>query len=100
MTEEEKKILEQAEAIKKKEVTKTKEKKKGRFMKITLVVIFLFLIVYVAISLFLFYKTGAEPSTLTTCVFAFCSIEGGLLGWIKTSKSKSNKRSREDDIHD
>lgn len=77
-----------------------KAKKKGHFMKLTLVLIFIFLLAYVVANLLLFYKTGAEPSTLTTCVFAFCSIEGGLLGWIKTSKDKSNKKSREDDIHD
>ena len=91
MTREEKEILEQAEQIKKKELTKVKQKKKGRFMKVTLILIFLFLLVYVGISLFLFYKTGSEPSTLTTCVFAFCGLEGGLLGWIKTSKNKLNK---------
>lgn len=78
----------------------SKTKKKGRFMKLTLIIIFIFLLAYVVANLLLFYKTGAEPSTLTTCVFAFCSIEGGLLGWIKTSKERTNKKAGEDDIHD
>lgn len=80
-----------------------KKKNKGRFMKGTLISIFLFLIIYVIANLFVFYHTSTEPSTLTTCVFAFCGLEGGLLGWIKTSKlgantvsTRQSKREEED----
>lgn len=86
MTEDEKKILEQAEAIKKKEATKVKQKKKGRFMKGIIVGVFLFLLVFIAVVLWLFYKTGSEPSTLIASVFAVAVGEFSILGSIKKKK--------------
>ena len=86
MTEEEKKILEQAEAIKKKEATNSKKKKKGRFMKGIIVGVFLFLLVFIGVVLWLFYKTGSEPSTLIASVFAVAAGEFSILGSIKKTK--------------
>lgn len=59
---------------------------------------FLFLLLFVIAMCVLFYKIGNEPGTLITCVFAFCGLEGGVLGWIKTSESKNN--SKEDDFNE
>lgn len=86
MTEEEKKILEQAEAIKKKEATKDKKKKKGRFMKGIIIGVFLFLLIFISVVLWLFYKTGSEPSTLIASVFAVAVGEFSILGSIKKKK--------------
>ena len=86
MTEDERKILEQAEAIKKKEATKVKQKKKGRFMKGIIIGVFLFLLVFIGVLLWLFYKTGSEPSTLIASVFAVAVGEFSILGSIKKKK--------------
>lgn len=86
MTEDERKILEQAEAIKKKEASKTKVKKKGRFMKGIIVGVFLFLFVFIGVVLWLFYKSGSEPSTLIASVFAVAVGEFSILGSIKKRK--------------
>ena len=86
MTEEEKEILKQAEAIKKKETSKSKQKKKGRFMKGIIIGVFLFLLVFISVVLWLFYKTGNEPSTLIASVFAVAVGEFSILGSIKKKK--------------
>lgn len=65
------------------------DNKKGRFSKTLLVCMFIFLFTFVVAILYLFKSTGNEPSTLISCVFAFCSVEGGALAWIKTMKSKN-----------
>ena len=64
-------------------------RKKGRFSKILLIGMMSFLLIFVVTILYLFRSTGSEPSTLISCVFAFCSVEGGALAWIKTMKSKN-----------
>ena len=86
MTEDERKILDQAEAIKKKEATKVRQKKKGRFMKGIIIGVFLFLLVFIGVVLWLFYKTGSEPSTLIASVFAVAVGEFSILGSIKKKK--------------
>jgi coenzyme F420-reducing hydrogenase gamma subunit len=35
--------------------------------------------------------TGSTPDVLITCVFGICGVEGGVMGWIKTSKNKLQK---------
>lgn len=52
---------------------------------------FIFLFNFVVVILYLFKQTGDEPSTLITCVFAFCSVEGGALALIKTIKTKKGE---------
>lgn len=66
-----------------------KAKVDGRFMKLELVGIFTFLFVFVVSVMVIFVVTsGMEPSTLIISVFGFCGLEGGILGWIKTTKEK------------
>lgn len=71
-----------------------KQKKKGRFSKGILVFMLVFLLIFTMASMYITYTTSTEPSTLITCVFAFCGAEGGFLAWIKKAK-ETNKR--EDD---
>ena len=47
------------------------------------------LVVYTVAALAVFWHTGAEPSTLTACVFGVCGLENGVMGWIKTNKDKA-----------
>lgn len=47
------------------------------------------LIVYTAADLVVFWHVGAEPYTLTACVFGVCGLENGVMGWIKTNKDKA-----------
>lgn len=49
---------------------------------------FVFLVLFVVAVLVVFWHTSAEPSALVASVFAFCSIEGGILGLIKVTKEK------------
>lgn len=71
--------------------------KKTKFSKKLLVCMFLFLLLFVITICVLFYRIGNEPGTLITCVFAFCGLEGGVLGWIKTSESKNSKEDFNDE---
>jgi len=47
------------------------------------------LVAYTVADLAVFWHTGAEPTTLTACVFGVCGLENGILGWIKTNKDKA-----------
>ena len=47
------------------------------------------LVAYTVADLAVFWHTGAEPSTLTACVFGVCGLENGVMGWIKTNKDKA-----------
>lgn len=49
-----------------------------------------FLTLYVIVDFVVFWHTGSEPSTLTSCVFAFWGCENGVMGWIQTNKVKVN----------
>ena len=50
-----------------------------------------FLVLFSLAILVVFWHTSAEPSTLVASVFAFCSIEGGILGVIKVAKTKKGE---------
>ena len=52
------------------------------------------LIAYTAADLAVFWHTGAEPYTLTGCVFGVCGLENGVMGWIKTNKDKAAEAAR------
>ena len=43
---------------------------------------------YTVADMIVFWHTGAEPTTLTACVFGVCGMENGVMGWIKTNKDK------------
>lgn len=67
-------------------------KKKVRTMDVVLVTIAIFLLLFVAAMIWLYYRTGAIPDTLCTCVFAVCGGECGVMGWIKTTKDRLTER--------
>lgn len=52
------------------------------------------LVSYTVADLIVFWHTGAEPSTLTACVFGVCGFENGVMGWIKTNKDKAAEAAR------
>lgn len=60
-------------------------------MDLILLLIGVFLAVFTAVMIVIFCITGSTPDTLITCVFGICGIEGGVMGWIKTSKNKLQK---------
>lgn len=68
-------------------------KSKGRFAKGILVFSFIFVVLYTMVNVVLTYATSVpEPSTLTTCVFAYFSIESVLLMIKKLQGGKENER--------
>lgn len=71
------------------------KKKQLRTMDVVLMVIAVFLLLFIAVLLWLYYRTGAIPDTLCTCVFAVCGGECGVMGWIKTTKERQRERSFE-----
>ena len=99
MTREEKETLKslQEKAAREEKATNTR-KRKGKFMKSIIISVMLFLFLFVLVCLYITFKTGTEPSTLIVSVFAFCGFECGILGRIKTSKQKTNKEQREDEM--
>lgn len=72
-------------------------KKKRNYTKVILTGMFIYLILFTIACLFITYKTESEPTTLITCVFAFCSIEGGMSAWIRTTKEKKKRIPKEDE---
>ncbi|WP_409968741.1 hypothetical protein RFF05_01875 [Bengtsoniella intestinalis] len=69
-----------------------------KVMNLALLVVAVVLIAYTTTALYLFYTTSAEPSTLTTCVFAVCGCECGVMGWIKTAKEKKSTQQKENQL--
>lgn len=68
---------------------KEKQKKEGVFSRLVLIGIFTFLFAFVVAVFIVFNASGgSEPSTLIVAVFAFCGLESGVLGWIKTYKER------------
>lgn len=67
-----------------------KKKKKIGVMDKVLVLEAMVLIAYTVADLWIFYRVGAEPTTLTACVFGVCGLENGVMGWIKTNKDKTD----------
>lgn len=47
-----------------------------------------FLLIFTVVNMVMGFTSQYEPSTLVGCVFAFCSIEGGMLAWIKIFEKK------------
>lgn len=74
-------------------LAKAAEKKMGTMDKV-LVLEAILLISYTVADLIVFWHTGAEPYTLTGCVFAVCGLENGVMGWIKTNKDKAAEAAR------
>lgn len=72
-----------------------KDEKNVRTMDVILIVIAVFLLIFIIALLWLYYRTGAIPDTLCTCVFAICGGECGVMGWIKTTKERLRDRNYE-----
>lgn len=75
------------------EATPAPDKKKMGTMDKVLIFEAVVLISYTVADLVIFYHVGAEPTTLTACVFGVCGFENGVMGWIKTNKDKANEPS-------
>lgn len=60
-------------------------------MDLILLIIGVFLALFTTAMIVIHCITGSTPDTLITCVFGICGIEGGVMGWIKTSKNKLQK---------
>ncbi|MEG1593363.1 MAG: hypothetical protein RR350_03055 [Oscillibacter sp.] len=67
----------------------TDDPKKMGVMDKVLILEGVILVAYTVADLVVFWHTGAEPTTLTACVFGVCGIENGIMGWIKTNKDKA-----------
>mgnify|MGYP007067536391 FL=1 len=61
-------------------------------MNIILVIVGISLFLFTIAMIQLFKEYGAVPDTLITCVFAAIGGECGIMGWIKTSKERSQER--------
>lgn len=66
-------------------------KQKIGTMDLILLVIGIFLALFTTAMIVIHCITGSTPDTLITCVFGICGVEGGVMGWIKTSKNKLQK---------
>lgn len=77
----------QVRILRRKAVGDAGRKKMGTMDKV-LILEAVILVAYTVAALIVFWHTGAEPATLTSCVFGVCGIENGVMGWIKTTKEK------------
>lgn len=66
---------------------KADNKISGRFMNRIVIADILAALIFTVVMIVVFVKTGSEPSTLITNVFQFLSVEGGVMGLIKVSKT-------------
>lgn len=62
-----------------------------------LIALGIFLLIFVISMIAVFLIKGDEMSTLITCVFAACTGEVSILGWIKTTKEKEKNENEEID---
>ena len=67
------------------------DKQKLGTMDLILLVNGIFLALFTVAMIVIHCITGSTPDTLITCVFGICGVEGGVMGWIKTSKNKLQK---------
>ena len=66
-----------------------------------LILVGVVLVLFTATMIILFIRTGMEPSTLETCVFAALGGECGVMGWIKTTKERNKEREwQKEDEHE
>lgn len=66
---------------------KAENKISGRFMNRIVIADILAALIFTIVMIVVFVKTGSEPSTLIQNVFQFLSVEGGVMGLIKVSKT-------------
>lgn len=77
---------------------KAENKISGRFMNRIVIADILAALIFTIVMIVVFVKTGSEPSTLIQNVFQFLSVEGGVMGLIKVSKTflKSKEDKKQD----
>ena len=76
---------------------KADNKVSGRFMNRIVIADILAALLFTIVMIVVFVKTGSEPSTLIQNVFQFLSVEGGVMGMIKVSKTlmKSKEKKKQ-----
>lgn len=57
-----------------------------------LIIVGTFLLCFTVAMIAIYIKTGGIPDTLVQCVFGLGGLEGGVLGWIKTTKERRQDR--------
>lgn len=57
-----------------------------------LIVLGVFLLCFIVAMVVIFIKKDSIPDTLVQCVFGACGLEGGVMGWIKTTKERRQDR--------
>lgn len=67
------------------------EKRMGAMDRI-LIVLGVFLLCFIVGMIVIFIKKDSIPDTLVQCVFGACGLEGGVMGWIKTTKERRQDR--------
>lgn len=58
----------------------------------TLIIVGAFLLCFTVAMIVIFIKKDSIPDTLVQCVFGLGGLEGGVLGWIKTTKERRQDR--------
>lgn len=71
---------------------KGKHAKTMKTMDKILIIIGVFLLIFTIVMIWLYKTTFGVPDTLITCVFAATTGELGVMGWIKTTKSRQQER--------
>lgn len=66
--------------------------KKAGVMDRILVFLGLFLLVFTITMIIVFLICGSIPDTLVAGVYGACSVEGGIMGWIKNRKEQVQAR--------
>ena len=67
-------------------------KKKLKTMDLILAVLLTVMILFIITMVWVFLRMGAVPDTLIVSVFAFFGLECGVMGWIKTTKTRLEDR--------
>lgn len=75
-------------------------KKKLKTMDLILAVLLTVMILFIITMVWVFLRMGAVPDTLIVSVFAFFGLECGVMGWIKTTKTRLEDKLYENgDVH-
>lgn len=65
---------------------------KQKTMDLILILLGVAVLIFTIVMIWLYLLTGSIPDTLCTCFFAACTGECGFMGWIKTAKTRYQKR--------
>ena len=73
----------------------TKLKNELGMMDRILIILGIFLFFFVVTMIVIFCLKDSVPDTLIASVFAVCALEGGCMGWIKTTKDRIREKLEE-----